>query len=515
MEREGGVMSEREEANTYTGLGFTKQEQDDRVHDRELVLDWRDDWEPFNTKIPKGEAAWDSLPGGPWHRQPQTIEVTCPPDAVGGEQIALDGVIADQAITITVPEGVEPGQIFEVVLSHDAMYEAAATDDGGGGDGSTAASESAVDQNSSEAGLPRAQPVTLAEPLPPRKEKPSPKPKLPKQTKGKKKSSKKNPAKKKAAAAAAAAAASKPASTSSKPEAVAVEVVAAAPAPLPEGVPPLAVAPALIKKQRAQAAPPPPAAADEQQEQAAENDEEVAAEEPAEAEAEAAMEVVQVAVPEGVGPGDVITLSLENGDEVEVEVPEGLGPGDVFEVATGPAEEQEEQPEGGQDGGLEVEEVEFGAVTAGRRVMLAQREWEVVQILEEEDGSSEDGPTMVEMQSISGGGGVQVQQFPLEEVSAALKRTLQWDTTTEHSSAGAGAGAGAGRRMAAEAAPTTAEAPAPAGAQDQEEEEEEGGGGGGAAEELPEGWTSGKLGNGTEFWFRIDNPSDVSWTFPT
>ena len=101
MEREGGLPSEREEGNTYTGLGFTKQELDKRVHDRELVMEWRDECEPFNTKIAKGEAAWDSLPAGPWHRQPQTIEVTCPSDARGGEQIALDGV-STQAIP-TIP----------------------------------------------------------------------------------------------------------------------------------------------------------------------------------------------------------------------------------------------------------------------------------------------------------------------------------------------------------------------------------------------------------------------------
>lgn len=45
----------------------------------------------------------------------------------------------------------------------------------------------------------------------------------------------------------------------------------------------------------------------------------------------AAMSSVEVEVPEGCGPGDLIAIETELGD-VEVEIPDGLAPGDVFEV---------------------------------------------------------------------------------------------------------------------------------------------------------------------------------------
>ena len=175
-----------------------------------------------------------------------------------------------------------------------------------------------------------------------------------------------------------------------------------------------------------------------------------------------------MAVPDGVGAGDLITIALDNGDQVEVEVPEGLQAGDIFEVSVGPAYTEQEAAEA------------FETVSAGRRVLLSQQEWEVVRVLEDDAEA-----TVVEMQLLNGDGAV--QQFPLEQVSAALKRTLQWDTSSVPA-------AGAEPEPVAEPSEPPASPSQP---------------------ELPEGWTSGRLGNGTEFWFRIDNPSDVSWTFPS
>ena len=291
----------------------------------------------------------------------------------------------------------------------------------------------------------------------------SPKPKIPKQTKEKKKKTK--IAKKKAGA-----------KKVEKPEVVAADV--------PEGVPP-------------ELEPAEQVAVEQEQEQEEEED-----------------QLVEVTVPEGATAGDLMSLALEDGTEFEVEVPEGLHQGDSFEVyapasdAGGPsgpsesgsptrsggggaaADENEDADFAAAEAEAEAETAEFGTVSVGLKVEIEARGWEVVEVLVPDGEEGE----VVRMRAVGGGGAT--KQLPLAEVSAAVKRTLQWDATSQRAAPEPAAAASRGRPMAAEAAPTTSEAPA-------------------SGTELPEGWTSGKLGNGTEFWFRIHCPSQVSWSFPT
>ena len=49
------------------------------------------------------------------------------------------------------------------------------------------------------------------------------------------------------------------------------------------------------------------------------------------------LETLTVVCPEGVSAGDMLYVSTPDGDEVEVAVPEGVGPGDEFEVQLGGA----------------------------------------------------------------------------------------------------------------------------------------------------------------------------------
>ena len=49
------------------------------------------------------------------------------------------------------------------------------------------------------------------------------------------------------------------------------------------------------------------------------------------------LETLTVVCPEGVSAGDLLYVSTPDGDEVEVAVPEGVGPGDEFEVQLGGA----------------------------------------------------------------------------------------------------------------------------------------------------------------------------------
>lgn len=88
------------------------------------VVDWRDNWKPFDTKIERG-AAWESAPSmgpdgqwlGEWSRVPEDIQVTCPIGAHPGDEIGLDGILSNGTLDVVVPENVEPGGTFSVALS--------------------------------------------------------------------------------------------------------------------------------------------------------------------------------------------------------------------------------------------------------------------------------------------------------------------------------------------------------------------------------------------------------------
>ena len=54
--------------------------------------------------------------------------------------------------------------------------------------------------------------------------------------------------------------------------------------------------------------------------------------------------LVEVEVPAGCGPGDLIAIETEHG-EIEIEIADGLAPGDLFEVALGSEPEPEPEPE--------------------------------------------------------------------------------------------------------------------------------------------------------------------------
>ena len=55
---------------------------------------------------------------------------------------------------------------------------------------------------------------------------------------------------------------------------------------------------------------------------------------------------IEIEVPEGCGAGDVITVLMDDGDELEVEVPEGCGAGDSFDVQIADETDEDKAPTG-------------------------------------------------------------------------------------------------------------------------------------------------------------------------
>ena len=211
---------------------------------------------------------------------------------------------------------------------------------------------------------------------------------------------------------------------------------------------------------------------------------------------------LEVTCPEGATPGDVLSLETGDGEQVEVEVPEGIVPGDVFEIQIAASPKRA---------------IDSGDVSSA------------------EDFSDEEGAEAPDPQD-SGAGGSDEEEFSdLEEEAVPVPAPAPASPLGQSPASPAKFSGNKKLPRRPDAPPpnspqSTAAAkkrvpPRPPGARpppaslkkpatvvqssDEEFSDDEGG------TALPDGWTSGKMGNGTEFWFRASNPSEVQWTRPT
>ena len=84
---------------------------------------------------------------------------------------------------------------------------------------------------------------------------------------------------------------------------------------------------------------------------------------PATPEEAASPDTLDVVCPEGMGAGDSLHIQTPAGDEIEIAIPEGVLPGEEFEISLADAAEQSQPPQGDDDDDEEEEEQDTMVVT--------------------------------------------------------------------------------------------------------------------------------------------------------